>query len=334
MPAVDALLDDEVLQPLPTLEFQGTTAVRARGGRAVLPWRAAWLAARAQPLDAVPDAEATPAGSFAQAVVHLQPSRAATLADVAEAWRCLGPGGRLLLVGDNRLGIASFARALGQQLGRAGVVLANRGRGRIVAFTRDGHSPAAPAPHVHRVPDLAGEGELTLRVAPGVFSHDAPDAGTTLLLELLAAYPAAPRTVVDVGCGAGHLALSALRRWPAARAVLADGDWRAVGVARQNAEALGLAAQTEVHWWDASEPLPAAAAELALLNPPWHRGAEVDLAVARAMFRAVRQATARGARVLVVANRRLPYEADLRALGELRLLRDARGFKLLEVTRD
>jgi 16S rRNA (guanine1207-N2)-methyltransferase len=333
MPAADALLDPGVLESGPVLEFQGTTAVRAHGGTAVLPWRAEYLAARAEGLAALPAADALESGSFAQAVVHLQPSRAATLADVAGAWRVLRPEAGLLVVGQNELGIASFVKQFARTLGQEGDVVANRGKGRIVLFRRMGEAPAAPPPVRHTIPALAGTGEVELLVPPGVFSAEHPDAGTLVLLDALRELELAPALLLDPGSGAGHLAVSALLRWPESRAVLADADWRAVLAARANLSALDLAERAEVHWWDAAEPFPAQGADLVLLNPPWHTGSAVDIALAGRFFQAVSTATQRGARVLVVANRRLPYEAELGRMGRVRELCHERGFKVLEVVR-
>jgi len=333
MSAADALLDAGVLESGPVLEFQATLAVRAHGGTAVLPWRAEYLAARAEGLAALPAAAVLAEESFAQAVVHLQPSRAGTLADVAEVWRVLRPGGRLLVVGQNELGIASFVKGLARALGQEAAVVANRGKGRIVLFRRTGEAPSAPLPVRHTLPAPAGTGELSLLVPPGVFSAEHPDVGTLVLLDALREQRLNPELVLDPGSGAGHLAISALLRWPEARAVLADADWRAVLAARANLQALGLAERAEVHWWDASEPLPARGADLVLLNPPWHTGSAVDLALAGRFFHAVAGATGRGACVLVVANRRLPYEAELGRMGRVRELCHERGFKVLEVVR-
>ncbi len=51
--------------------------------------------------------------------------------------------------------------------------------------------------------------------------------------------PGAPLKILDVGTGTGCMALSFLRKWPEAQAWLLDISEGALGVARQNAEALG-----------------------------------------------------------------------------------------------
>ena len=154
--------------------------------------------------------------------------------------------------------------------------------------------------------------------------------GTAALVGCLGA-SAPARRVLDLGCGAGHLALNALRLWPEATALLLDADHRAVRCAGLNLDRCGLAARAEVGWWDAAELLPAVGFDMGMLNPPCHAGWAVDLAVARALFRAASAALAAGGRLLVVANRALPYEAELKSLGAMRMVRQAGGYKVIEV---
>jgi 16S rRNA (guanine1207-N2)-methyltransferase len=308
--------------------------VGARGGLAVLPWRDAYLAAIAAGLAAQPTADGIPVGAYRQAIVHLQKGRAATLADVASAWRLLAPGGRLLVCGDNDLGIATFLKRISDDLGPA-EPLANRAHGRIACFLRSERPPpqAPPPASVPLLPEAARAepgGGVMLSVTPGVFSADGLDGGTAALLGCLSQCPP-PGRVLDLGCGAGHLAIAALVRWPRSVAVLADGDHRAVTCASANLAALGLSARAQVAWWDAREHAPARGIDLALVNPPFHTGHAVDLAPAKAMFRALGEALAPGGRALVVANRTLPYERDLSAFGRVHVARQDSGFKVIQL---
>mgnify|MGYP000544277341 CR=1 FL=1 len=82
-------------------------------------------------------------GPYQQAVVHLQKGRAATEEGLAEAWDQLAPGGRLLLVGGNDLGIKSAVKRLAGELGAPAEIAANRARARVACWRREGS--AAPA---------------------------------------------------------------------------------------------------------------------------------------------------------------------------------------------
>ncbi|MDA3963524.1 MAG: methyltransferase [Planctomycetota bacterium] len=325
-PVAALLADPGVLATQPCIAWHDVTAVERCGGFAVLPWRATWLAAHAAGLEA--GAQAPAEADFTQAVVHARKERAGTWADCAAAWRCLRLGGRLLLCGDNEIGIAGSAKRLGRELNQDGQVLANRRRARVVAFVKDagpGPQLAAPAP-VER----AG---WTYTTAPGVFAAGSADAGSELLLRHCAALPT-PERILDLGAGSGLLAVSLLRLWPQARAVLAEADALALACADSNAHAAGCAERATCVWWDAvSEPSPAQDCDLVVCNPPWHQGKAVDFAPAEGMFAALDAALRPGGRALVVANTRLPYERQLAALGALEILATEPGFKLLRLTR-
>jgi 16S rRNA (guanine1207-N2)-methyltransferase len=268
-------------------------------------------------------------------VVHLRKNRDAASVSLASAWRALKHEGRLLVCGDNDVGVTSFGKRLGQELGQQPTVLANRLHGRVLAFTRDGGPGPAPAePSDSPLFPESLSAKLgpppIIRIAPGVFSAGRLDTGTAMLLSCLADQPA-PRRVVDLGCGAGHLALTALMIWPQASAVLADGDWRAVTCARENCRALSLGDRAEMHWWDAREPVPASDCDLALVNPPFHVDVDRDFGPAQAMFQGLRKCLAPQGRALVVANRKLPYESELEKWGAVRTIVQTEGYKVLEV---
>lgn len=76
---------------------------------------------------------------------------------------------------------------------------------------------------------------LRLLTAHDLFSGDAVDGGTTLLLRSVRKEVEAPTTVTDLGCGYGPLGLWAAAAWPDAEVRLTDRDALAVAFARANA---------------------------------------------------------------------------------------------------
>lgn len=346
-PKTPLVLDTGVLQEEPVCEMQAFDAVAEVGGVAILPWRHDFLRAEADaftPFDdtappkagtdrqAMPESIGLPDASFSQCVVHLQKSRAGTWLDLAEAWRLLEPGGRLLLEGSNPLGIVSAVKRLGEELGQTPRILTNRARSRIAAFTRDERpGPVRPVPTPIQLPPIAGLAHALVTL-PGTFSAKQLDPGSELLLDHLADQPR-PSRVLDLACGAGPLGLAALLTWPDARATLTDGDHRAVLSARENAQLLECADRAEVLWCDAAESPAGNDFDLAVLNPPFHTGKAVDLEPARRLFDCMRRMLRPGGRALVVANTTLPYEHDLRAWGDVAPVAHARGYKLLSVVK-
>jgi 16S rRNA (guanine1207-N2)-methyltransferase len=326
----DLLADPGVLEPIPTLEVFGDAAVTETGGIAVLPHRGQWLRARESGNEAVGWFDESTGGPHEQAVVHLQKGRAATEEGLAEAWRRLTPGGRLLLVGGNDLGIKSAVKRLAGELDQPAEIVVNRARARVASWRRGGAS-APVRPLIPPVEVVTDSRRFALRSAAGVFSADAVDPGSALLLEHLEDLEP-PEVIFDPGCGIGVLGFSALRRWPHARAHFADVDHRAVTCATESSLDLGLSDRVEISWWDATrEPAPPITCDLAIVNPPFHSGVPVDLQPARAIFRAIDAVLNRGGHALIVANRTLPWERDLREIGSIRLVADARGYKILDL---
>ena len=84
------------------------------------------------------------------------------------------------------------------------------------------------------------EPPLTLRTDRGVFSHGRLDAGTELLLRQ-APDPPAAGVFLDLGCGAGPIALVLARRVPRADVVAVDVNERARALCADNATRNGLA---------------------------------------------------------------------------------------------
>lgn len=334
------VLDPEVLRAGAVCELHSSLAVEANGGIAIQPWRDRFLADEKAGLTVRASAREVASESFGQVVVHLQKSRAATADDLAEAWRILAPDGELLFAGPNTLGISSAVKRLGEQLGQAGVVVANRARARVVRFRKqdgDGRGPEREPTEPIRIErsDLGVE-PFELETLPGVFSAKRLDPGSELLLEgfVRRAREKTPRRVVDLGCGTGVLGLFAALCLPEAEILLVDADARAVECARRNALRLGVEGRCRVLWWDAREKPPETGFDFALVNPPFHhRGPEVDLGPALALFDSLAGWLTRSGRALVVANRTLPWEAPLARLGEVEQIADERGYKLLSLNR-
>lgn len=78
-----------------------------------------------------------------------------------------------------------------------------------------------------------------VHVAPGIFSPDRIDQGTSVLLQH-APQPPASGTFLDLGCGWGPMALSMGLYSPDAIVHAMDVNERAMDLARLNAESLGL----------------------------------------------------------------------------------------------
>lgn len=109
---------------------------------------------------------------------------------------------------------------------------------------------------------------ITLAVSPAVLI---PRADSETLIEAAVdhfAGAAGPSRILDLGVGSGALLLAALDQWPAATGVGVDASDAALGVARANAAALGMADRADMRTGDWAEGIEERF-DLILANPPY-----------------------------------------------------------------
>jgi 16S rRNA (guanine1207-N2)-methyltransferase len=109
-------------------------------------------------------------------------------------------------------------------------------------FDEEPDTPSDPRTVDVLLPDVS----FTMRTDRGVFSHGRLDTGTSLLLRAAAALP--PSGVfLDLGCGAGAVAITMAHRAPGATVLAVDVNARARDLCRSNAATLGLATVRVAH---------------------------------------------------------------------------------------
>lgn len=81
--------------------------------------------------------------------------------------------------------------------------------------------------------------ERTLETSGGIFSPDAIDKGTVILLDEVPD-PSPTGNLLDIGCGWGPVALTMALKSPAAHVFAVDVNERCLALTRDNAAALGL----------------------------------------------------------------------------------------------
>ena len=247
---------------------------------------------------------------------------------------CLRDRGTLLVAGPNRGGVHT-AQTDAETLGSAVEHLASAHAHRVFRVRRtttplppaDWQSPWLPRPlHV----TLAGT-DYTVTTQPGIFSWDRLDAGTAFLIDTLLAQPPGPvGRVLDAGCGCGILGLFAQRQFAPAAVTWCDTDLLAVACTR------ATVGTRHVVPADLTEPPLAALTgfDLILCNPPFHAGHRKDTGFVDAFARQVPAMLAPGGRLVVVANRFLPYQDVLAAhLARVRRLAADGRFQVLQAVR-
>jgi 16S rRNA (guanine1207-N2)-methyltransferase len=150
------------------------------------------------------------------------------------------------------------------------------------------------------------------RAAPGMFSHDRIDAASRLLADNLP--PAIKGRVADFGAGWGYLSSEVLKRNAGITALdLHEADFESLEAARENLAPLAGDVPLGFHWRDLLQEPVARQYDLIVMNPPFHQGRAAEPTIGQGMIRAASAAMNPGGRLLMVANRGLPYEPTLAA---------------------
>lgn len=272
------------------------------------------------------------------ALLEIPKGREAARAWLWTAAQSVRPGGTLYLAGANAAGAKSAIKDAEALLGSA-PVLGHKGGHRLALAQRPDTLALPPAwgdtrPWEPRTVHLTHGGqEVPVVSMPGLFSWNELDEGTALLLDhLVGDTVRAGMDVLDVGCGYGIVGLVAARS--GARVTLIDDDLRAVRCARETIRLNGLDDRCTVQPGDVMEGLSGQTFDLVLSNPPFHQGTEVMTATAHQIVRQARDVLKPGGRLLVVANRFLPYDRTItEVFGSARIVAETTRFYVIEGVR-
>ncbi len=168
---------------------------------------------------------------------------------------------------------------------------------------------------------------------PGLFAWDRIDRASALLAAHLPAD--LHGSVADLGGGYGYLSAQLIARCPRLQAIdLYEAEARALEPARLNLARAKREAGRElavaVHWQDVTRGL-AQRYDAIVSNPPFHQGRADLPELGRAFIVSAAEALQPDGRLLLVANRHLPYEAVLASrFHDVRTLVVQEGFKVIE----
>lgn len=262
-------------------------------------------------------------GSVDEIMIYAPPGVLERRYTLALALKALKPGGRLDAMAPKDRG----GSRLKKELEAFGAKVGERAKAhhrRCVVIKGDGLTGldaaiAAGAPRL--VPGLEAWSQ------PGVFAWDRIDPGSALLAQTL---PPLKGAGADLGCGYGALATVALRS-PAVTALrLYDLDRRAVEMARKNVEDGRVTIeQADVRTLPTDGDL-----DFIVTNPPFHDGGAEDKRLGQTFIRQAAGMLKKGGTLWLVANRHLPYEAELNeAFKRVRMVADTGGYKVFEAVK-
>ncbi|WP_460735524.1 class I SAM-dependent methyltransferase [Lysobacter tyrosinilyticus] len=237
------------------------------------------------------------------------------------------PGGRVLACVRNDEGAKSGEADLARLAGPLGQLSKNKCRAFWTASLH-GVADAALLEEWRQLdaPRPIADGRFVSR--PGVFAWDRIDAASALLAAHL---PADLRgAAADLGAGYGYLASELLARCPRIDAMdLYEAEHRALELARVNLAGSDRALQ--FHWHDVTSGL-GKRFDVIVSNPPFHAQGRADRPdIGRRFIAVAADALRPGGRLWLVANRHLPYEAELAThFGSVRTVAQDKGFKVFE----
>lgn len=321
------------------------TLMLAFSGGIVVPERALFLAAEPhpalakwpdvigwQPLKPRADAwdragfrrsDVIPGGKWPVVLVLPGKSRDEALFWFAAARDRLEAGGKLVVAMPNTAGAARFEKELARATG--GVVSLQKNKCRAFSAIEDGSWNE----EVFQAWRALGETREVsgFNVEVGIFSSGHIDPGSQLLADHIP--PSLRGTVADLGAGWGFLSDAVLQRCPKVERVdLFEADSRALDCARGNLakyqpHVSHLSSPTcyaedepnvRFFWHDVTTGLPEMY-DAIVMNPPFHSGQATDVDLGRAFLAVAAKSLKRGGKLLLVANRQLPYEPALEASG-------------------
>ena len=286
-------------------------------------------------------ASALPSGLVADVVaLRVVPEKMAMLQLIVDALALLRPGGVCYLAGGNHEGAKAAAKLLERVFGSAKLMNQHSSH-RLVMAVRPVQPPPLPSDLASPFLDAARFNEVHVTLAgrpftvftrPGVFSWEHLDEASEVLAGLINVAPG--ESVLDIGCGAGALGAVAALQSVTGEVVMVDADSEAVRCAKRTLHAAGIHNARAIVSDVASalhDDARYGTFDVVVANPPFHTGKHTDLNVPRQFMREAFEALRVGGRLLLVANRTLPYEAELVSLfGAYRAVHDGPRFKVLQ----
>lgn len=255
------------------------------------------------------------AETFDVALVTLPRARAAGRARIAQAASLLKPDGELWIDGQKTDGIQPVINEI-NKLGEIAEIY-SKAHGKIVRLNAPSVIPMdwsdqrlSPAPG------------FTTR--SGIFSAEVIDPGSA---ELAAALPdKLPTRIVDLGAGWGWLSAQILTHHSVEVLHLVEADYAALECARDNIKD----SRANFHWTDARTFKLPEPVNGVIMNPPFHQSRSADPGLGSAFIRVAASLLTGAGRLWMVANRHLPYEAELsKHFSDVSEIGGSKKFKIL-----
>lgn len=278
-----------VFGPSADLDLDGLPKDRVRIIHDFYPAHAAW-AARGYAVAVETEAR------FAAVIVCLPRAKHEARAMIAQA--CAQSDGIVVIDGQKTDGIEGILKAMKARVDVQGPVTKAHGKLFWIA-----------APAADHFADWAAGPALTeggFWTAPGVFSADGVDVASALLADALPAKLG--KQICDLGAGWGFLSAHALTREGVEAVHLVEAGHMALECAQRNV----TDPRAQFHWADGTDWSPQHKVDTVVMNPPFHVGRATEPQIGQAFIAAAARLLTPQGHLWMVANRHLPYEAELK----------------------
>lgn len=272
---------------------------------AVQDFRPDYLALVNAGFNVVPVAEGE---GYDQALLLLGRHRRENELRLAEALSRVKPGGLIVAAGTKKDGAPSFAKRIGEMVTVEDQM--SKHHGVVFWFRRPERLDAGAIDRLRPEALLTPEG---LETATGGFSEGKVDEGSQLLLKSLPnKLTASTGRIADFCAGWGYIALELARKYQMGALDLFEAHKRSLEAAERNFKRLFPEAPAGFHWHDLVGEKVVGRYDAIVMNPPFHQSRSAEPDLGKAMIRAASGALKPGARLFMVSNRGLPYEAVLK----------------------
>lgn len=284
------LLHTHPAGPLLDVGSSGGAVAREFGGSYLHVDLTACEAARSSGLTDVLHSDTLPAGPYAAIAFDAREWDAALAAEFVERTAgALSPGGVLLTTARREDVAPHFARV--EAVGDA--LVASQPRPSAVEIAWSSYTFAF------------GGRDFTVRTAPGIFSPRGLDAGTSAMLDVIAAAPPRPGArFLDLGCGAGVVSMIATELWGLDTTAV-DVNARALRISTANAPRANVVASDGFRQVSGATPF-----DIIASNPPYH----TDFAVAKQFIEGAYHHLSMGGTLYLVVKRADWYVQKVRAI--------------------
>jgi 16S rRNA (guanine1207-N2)-methyltransferase len=216
----------------------------------------------------------------------------------------LAEDGILWLAGENRAGIKSADKHLKRHFRQIRKLDNARHCTLFEAAVPGQEESFTPSAYREQWSLRCGNTDITVVSYPGIFAHGRLDPGTALLLECIATLDI-QGDVLDFGCGAGVIGACIAANNENTAVTFLDTNALALRACEESLDANGLNGRVL-----ASDGLAELTKDYDLIisNPPIHAGVKTENRMSLRLLESAHEHINPGGRIIIVANRHLPYE--------------------------